>query len=536
MVNLVHEFLIENVQRFADNQVLKDRTGVTLNMLELDELTNQIANFIIGLNIKKGDTVALFLETSTYAAAFVFGVMKSGAIYVPLNIQSPIAVIDKILYQTNPKLIIIDSRYEKLFSNSSYVIETHTPILANTYNTISSNEVQVYSLNELKPLHKKKVINQPNIIPKDLLCIIYTSGTTGNPKGVMCRHENIVPFFHYVSKTFKHGSTFVTMSRSPLSFDPYLTEIIPNMMNGGRVYFCSFTTLSSFFRTIEREKINDFDCPPSLMNILIKNPQYIVKYDLSSIKEIWIGYEYCHIPYVKKLQELFPDAKIFHGYGTSETYASSAFYEVCEIPSIWKALPIGIPVDGTELLIINEQGTETEPGEIGEMVVRGSSVMPGYWKDADATKKAFRPNPLYPQNNERVYYTGDLFTSDSFGNQFYVGRCVNQKKINGYRVELMEIERCILQLSWVEGCEPIVVTVDDIDKIICYIVSDERKRELPMLRNHCKENLETYKIPSEFIYIDKMPINNNGKVDINKLKSWYYESINSKGKLVQEHV
>lgn len=521
MANLIHEFLTENVNKYYQNEIFKDKLKITMTMNEVNEFSNQVANFIIESGVKKGDRIGLFLDTSTFAAAIVFGVIKAGAIYVPINTQSNIESIDNILHSVTAKMLIIDKQYVDRLKKSNYIKKENPVILCNTYDTDLEQCINSFTLKDIQQFESEKVEKQPYIIPKDLVCIIHTSGTSGKPKGVMCRHENIVPFFNYVSKTFGHDETFVTMSRSPLSFDPYLTEIIPNMMKGGKTFFYSFSTLSAFMKTIESEKINDFDCPPSIMNILINNPEYVRRYDFSSIKEIWIGYEYCPISSVKKLKDLFPNAKIIHGYGTTETYASSAFYEVDKIDEKWHSLPIGKPVEGTELLIINEKGEKALPEEEGEMVIRGNSVMPGYWNNQDETNKVFRPNPIFTNSNEIVYYTGDLFVSDFDGNQFYVGRKENFVKINGYRVDLKEIQETLLEVPDVVECQPIKIEVNGIDKIVCFVVLKEESVELKILQKHCREKLEIYKMPYKFIRIEKMPLNSSGKVDFQYLKKIY---------------
>ncbi|AUM64509.1 hypothetical protein C0R09_08195 [Brevibacillus laterosporus] len=518
---LVHDFLTDNLHKNKDNILLKEK-GIFITHGELERRSNRFCNYLEYLGVNKQDRVALIMDSSINAVIAVVGIMKRGAIFVPINVNSSTANINYIIQETESSLLIVDGTFQSLLNNLEYIKTKRTPVII--------NDGKLYHDEELDSFHgyinfSDNITNKEEIISKDLVYIIFTSGTTGKPKGVMISHENISPFMTYVVERFKHNKDTKTLSKTPISFDPFLTEIVPSFISGGTVLlYKDLISIKNFLKTLQDGQITNFGCGPALLLLLEENRNILQDYDLSNLNQIYFGYESCPINTIKILQNELPHVSFINGYGTTETFASSTFYEIENLQDKEiETFPIGRPIKGTELMILNENKKLTKPGEIGELVVRGTTVMNGYWKNKEKTDEVLRPNPLFSESLEKVYFTGDLVKRDKDNNIIFVGRKDDQVKIQGYRVELSEVQRRIEENNLVKECCVIAVEKGNSKRIVCYLITNNNsKEELEVIKKCSVETLESYKIPQEWIFIDQMPRNANSKVDKKKLEGIYY--------------
>ncbi|MCY8490940.1 AMP-binding protein [Bacillus atrophaeus] len=525
---LVHELLSDNLTRTSGNTLLKER-NMCITHSELENRSNQFSNYLFELGVNKGDRIALLMDASIDAVIAIVGIMKIGAIYVPINVSCSKEKIDYILNETESKIFIAESKYlNGLLANSS-LNKIKTIIRGNEEKGFEFYRFSDYLTFSREQLKRNKIIS------KDIVNIIFTSGTTGTPKGVMVRHENITPFMNYVTKRFNHNELTRTLGKTPLSFDPFLTEIVPSFISGGFVYlYNNLISINHFLKVLHEEKITNFGCGPSLLLLLVENKELLRKYDLSNMQQIYFGYENCPLNTIRTLQTYLPQVTFINGYGTTETYASSTFHEInYPIPDDMESLPIGEPIEGTELLILNEEFSLTKPDEIGEMVIRGNSVMSGYWKNPKTTDEVLRVNPLFPESMEKVYFTGDLVKRNSNGDILFIGRKDTQIKIQGYRVELLEVQGFIESHPLVKECCVIVIEQKGTKKMVCYLVTKENVlTELDEIKSNLISNLEPYKFPHEWKLISHIPRNANSKVDRKILENMYRKEIHSEHNII----
>ncbi|MFD1887700.1 AMP-binding protein [Paenibacillus wenxiniae] len=514
MSQLVHDFLIDNLYKTSNNILLKEYDH-TLTHGELHDQSNQFCNYLYSLGVKKGERVALLMDSSIHSIIALVGIMKKGAIYVPINTSSSEDVIEYIINETEVSTVIADAKYCNKLDQLSMKKDLKLIIHGSASEDQNMYVFEKYSDFEVHIQHPE------HIISSDIINIVFTSGTTGTPKGVIVRHECITPFMNYVTKRFHHNEATRTLSDTPLSFDPFLTEIVPSFIGGGFVYlYKGLMSINKFLKVIERENITNFGCGPSLLLLLSSNKHILQEYDLSSLQEIYFGYESCPTTTIQTLQTYLPNVTFINGYGTTETYASSTFHEITyPVTDEIKNFPIGDPIEGTELLVINEDNELTEPDEIGELVIRGNSIMSGYWKNQDATEKVLKVNPIFPESLEKVYFTGDLVKRLPNNDIIFVGRKDTQVKINGYRVELLEIQNIIEKHSLTKECCILAMNENDTNKIYCYLITENNsQQELDEIKTYLIAKLEPYKIPYKWIMIDRMPRNSNGKVDKKQLE------------------
>ncbi len=514
MENLVHKYLTDHVEKYGNRTLVTEKEN-NYTFEELETMSNQMANYLKEWNVKRYDRVCLIMDSTINALVTILGVMKLGAIFVPISVAANPAKVKKICMQTTPRLIVCDEKYVtqemtdwgyKMIINGSSRYGDGDHVLGN-YRSFSGNRIN------------------SRVLSKDILYIMFTSGTTGEPKGVMISHESVCTFMDYVVKKFDHNESTCTLAKTPISFDPYLTEIVPSFIGGGRVVLFSSTySINSFFKIIQKEKISNFGCGPSLLRLMLKNRNFFHKYDVSSLQEIYFGYENCPIWVIRELQELMPGTKFINGYGTTETYASSTFHIVEDLKNKnITDMPIGDPIDGTELLVMKEN-RRAKAGEVGELVVRGTSLMNGYWKNERDTALVMRNHPEFPLSQEKVYYTGDLVKLGDKGDITFVGRMDEQIKINGYRVELLEIEKLVESFEGVLECAVIFIEDDNINRLICFY-SSKHPFAVKDLKDMCSRELEHYKVPNEWVEVEELPHNHNSKLDKRELQRYYIEKI-----------
>ncbi|KPI55146.1 hypothetical protein KW94_03860 [Clostridioides difficile] len=503
--------LIEDVKQNYNN-VLLNHNGNTLTNEELDKMSNQFGNFLLMHNIKKGDRIGLLLDLTIDSVISIFGILKIGAIYVPINPNQSVNNIKFIIEDTECKILISEEEYLNSLSSYRNKIIVHNMSNQATTDKIDFMEYKISSTNKIKM----------KIIDKDIIYIMYTSGTTGTPKGVMINHQCIMTFMNYVVNTFRHSKNTRSLCRTPIYFDPFLTEIIPSIMSGGQVYIQSKNvSITKLLMFIEKNKITNLGCGPSLLYLLVDNRHILKKYDMSSLEEIYIGYEKCNIKLIKSLQKILPKVDFINGYGTTETFAASTFYVIPNLlENSMTDIPIGKPIDDVDLFVINDNYEKVEFNEVGEIVLRGKTLFNGYWNNMEETTKHLKKNPLFKESNEFVYYTSDLAKIDSDGNIFFVGRKDDQIKIRGFRVELGEIKHVLENSYFIKECCILKIN----NNLVCFY-SSYIDIEKSSIINFCKERLEDYKIPNKWFILDELPRNSNGKIDKKELESHYNKNI-----------
>jgi acyl-CoA synthetase (AMP-forming)/AMP-acid ligase II len=351
-------------------------------------------------------------------------------------------------------------------------------------------------------------------IDLDLASLIYTSGTTGNPKGVMLTHLNMVSAATSIIKYLENRTSDIILNTLPLSFDYGLYQILMAFKFGGTVILeKSFIFPYEIINSVIKNNVTGWPMVPTIVAILLtlKN---LSKYDFPNLRYITSTGQALPPNHIKRLQEIFPKVQIFSMYGLTEC-KRVAFLppeELVRIPSsVGKAIP------NTETFIIDEKGKEiTEPGRVGELVVRGSTVMKGYWGLPEETAKRLHQGK-YP--GENFLYTGDLFQKDEGGYLYFVGRKDDMFKSSGELVSPKEIENVLYKIEDVLEAA-IIGTEDEIlgMAIKAFVVL---KQESAMTREDiiqfCTTHLESFMVPKYIVFQESLPRTSSGKIQKSSL-------------------
>ncbi|MCP4180515.1 MAG: amino acid adenylation domain-containing protein [bacterium] len=480
--NTIVDVFEEQVEKTPD-KIAVIFEDIKLTYRALNEKANIIANFLINkVELMADDKIALFLNRSERVIISIFGILKAGAAYVPIDLEYPQERIDYILKESNPKVLL----YEQ-------------------YTDIDSIENKI---DISKILNHKELIENPyrEITPTDLAYIIFTSGSTGKPKGVMIEHKSVVNLTSWLNREIDFKQNPNMMQMTNFCFDVSIEEIFSPLLNGGTIFMPQANirlNKDAFTKFVNDHDINVVEFVPSLLkDCIIENKI------MRSIRIILIGAE--RLQPALRDQVLDKNYKLINLYGPTETTVTSVFAHCNKEDDV-----IGKPISNTEIYIVDKQNNLVPIGIPGELIIAGEGLARGYLGDKELTDRKFLKSLF--NNGIRMYKTGDLARWLSSGNIEFLGRIDNQVKIRGFRIELGEIENA---LNKIDGIELAVVLVkngiDEEKNLVAYYVS-KGDIEYTELRSFLMKTLPYYMIPSYFVFINSMPLTSNKKIDIEAL-------------------
>lgn len=437
-------------------------------------------------NSKNGEPVGLVYNDDIQTYASILALWFKGFSYVPLHSLQPIARNKEIISQTRMKLVL-DSSNESKYDNLIEVIKTK-----NIINNVNE-DVEI------------------NFIEDDALAyILFTSGSTGKPKGVQLSRLNLASFAESFQKIIKITSNDRCLQNFDLTFDVSVQCYLIPLLNGGCVYTVPLNEVKYVYVAdlIEREKLTFAALPPSLVRFL---KPYLEEINWGSLNQCILTAEASKIENVEALSRIAPRANIFNFYGPTEATIYCTYYKLNDnIKNHSGLISIGKPFDGVDAIIIDENGKQVEVGEKGELCVAGKQLTPGYWDNPEKNAEVFA-FMNYNGTEKRFYHTGDLCYFDTDGDIQCLGRIDFQAKIQGFRVELGEIEYFISKYS---KCETVVVAIKNNtgdDQLVAFIQSDIIPQN--NIINYLKQHLPSYMIPGRYVFVTDFPLNQNGKVD-----------------------
>ncbi len=500
MVINILEYLEKTVERVPSKIAFADEE-INITFKEVYDKARSIGSFLYEQGLRK-EPIVVFMKKSPKAITSFLGVLYSGSYYVPIDEEMPRHRVELILENLKPKAMICDRESYELSKEFNFKGKTYL------YECLEHEDIDTLIL--------KKV--RDKAIDIDPMYIVFTSGSTGIPKGVIANHRSVIDYVESLSEVLEINEDTVFGNQAPLYFDACLKEIVPTLMFGATTYLIPKQYFMSPIKLIEflnEYKINTtcwvvsgYTIVSSLGALSKIRPQYLKTAAFVSevfpVKQFTIWRESC------------PNVNFYNLYGPTEVTGICCYYKVERDFKIDEVIPVGKPFRNTGLLLLKEDDTEVEQGEIGEICVRGTCLTLGYFNDSIRTKEVFVQNPLNKAYDELIYRTGDLGKFNQDGDLVFVSRKDYQIKHMGHRIELGEIEVIVNTLEGIQSC--CCIFDQDSKKIVLYYSGDIEKKGVT---SYLKGKLPRYMLPNKVICLDILPLTANGKIDRKLLKEKY---------------
>jgi amino acid adenylation domain-containing protein len=471
---------------------------------ELDAAANRLARALVEAGCRKGDRVCFLYPKKPAAMVWMLGILKAGAMHVPLDLASPAERLRRIVGSCEPRFIIAAGPAAPLaaeLQDLSKIVWMEDAVPAGLRAAFTLKDVARASA---EPLPVKTT-------PQDPAHILFTSGSTGIPKGVPITHANVMAFVSWGLKHFGLDHTDRVSGHTPLHFDLSTYDIFGAYAAGAELHVVPLETALLPHRLAEWirvSRLTQWFSVPSVLNYIAK-VDALRQDDFPELRRVmWCG-EVLPTPVLMHWMKRLPHARFTNLYGPTETTIASSFYDVPACPqSPTEVIPIGRACDGEELLVIDE-----------EVHIGGVGLSPGYWRDAEKTAAAFLPHPTRP--GERIYRTGDLGRLRPDGLVELIGRADTQIKSRGYRIELGEIEAALASLPLLRESAVVAIPSQGFEQwqICCAYVPMEGRSATPaQIRAELARLIPSYMMPARWQAYEALPRNANGKVDRPLLK------------------
>jgi long-chain acyl-CoA synthetase len=505
---LVGDFLKNSAQLFPKKiALIFGKRKLTYE--EMDASANRLANALISRGIKRDDRVGIFFDNSVEAVIAIFAILKANATFVVINPTTKFQKLSYILNNCRMSALIAGwDRFTLVSEICEDVPSLNSVILCGAREeSAKADPARFLDFEEL--LRSSSPQPPPSkCIDQDLAAIIYTSGTTGVPKGVMMTHLNMVSACTSITTYLENTSSDVILDVLPLSFDYGLYQVLMAFKIGGTLVLeRTFLYPFDIVKTIIREKVTGFPGVPTMFALLLQLER-LKDYDFKHLRYITNTAAALPVSHVKKLREVFPHTQIYLMYGLTECKRVS-YLPPDELDRRPDSVGRGMPNE--EVYVVDEQGRKVKPGEIGELVVRGSNVMRGYWELPEETNKLLKPGK-HP--GERVLYTGDLFRMDEEGFLYFVARKDDIIKTRGEKVSPKEVESVLYRLDAV--LEAAVMGVSDpiLGEAIKAVVVLKNGMDITEeeVRHFCAQNLEDFMVPKIVEFRQSLPKTETGKI------------------------
>lgn len=513
---LVDDLVAQSAARVPDRVAVVDGER-SVTYAELDATANRLAHLLVECGVRPGDRVGLYLEKSLEAVTGIYGILKAGATYVPLDPGAPPARLGIIAGDAGLKCLITGAEkadeWPALIAEGAPV-ETLVALNVADGEIAGPDGVRVFTSTALAA-HPAEAPSDIRRSASDLAYILYTSGSTGVPKGVMLSHLNAMAFVDWGVAEFSVTANDRLSSHAPLHFDLSVFDLYAAARAGAAVVIVP-AQLALFpvelAKWIRQAGITVWYSVPSILTLLVLRGK-LAEVELPALRTILFAGEVFPTKHLHRLMELLPHVRFANLFGPTETNVCT-WYEVPrwsgEPPT---SIPIGKAITGVDVFAVREDGTVAPRGEIGELYVRGPTVMQGYWGDQERTARTLLREWEGESAGFPVYRTGDLVHLDENGDWIFLGRRDSQIKSRGYRIELGDIEAALNQHPGVVECAVVAIPDEVVtNRIKAYVV---RRGDVgdDQLNRFLGERLPRYMAPELYEFRDDLPRSSTGKID-----------------------
>lgn len=493
----ISQLFEEQVKLTPNNIAIKFKNN-SLTYDELNKKANQVANFLRNLGITTNDVIAIRLNKSLEMIVGIVGILKAGGCYLPIDLSYP---------QERVSFMLKDSKAKFFLTNQLHKDDLDVEIPCHLLDFSSDNEIYFNSEEDLECINS----------PEDLIYIIYTSGSTGIPKGVMLCHRNVVRLIKNEHFQFDFDENDVWTMFHSVAFDFSVWELYACLLYGSKLILVPETTAKDpkkFLQLLRNENVTVLNQTPTYFYNLLDRELLNEDSNLS-VRYIIFGGEALKPNLVKPWKDKYPFTKIINMYGITETTVHVTFKELNDEDLLSSNSNIGQPIPTLKVYVMDKYLHILPYGVEGEMCVSGLGVCKGYLNRPELNNEKFIQNPYNP--SEILYRSADDAILSKNGDLYYLGRIDNQVKIRGFRIEIGEIESKLLRHPNISKCVVLPKKNGDTDSyLVAYVVADE-KISANELKLYISKLVPEYMIPSFFVFLDKMPLTSNGKVNRKEL-------------------
>ena len=507
-VPLLQDYLAGSAARLPD-KVAVVAQGQRFTYAEIDARANALANTLRARGVTRGDRVMIYADNTIETVVSFWAALKADGVATIINPLTKGDKLDYLLNDCRPAAFISDQHIANVF-RGPVVRSPHPKAII-----VSGDANAATALDDPRAITFEAALQGERSAPPpgrnidvDLAAIVYTSGSTGEPKGVMLTHRNMLTAATSITTYLENREDDVILGVLPLAFDYGLYQMIMSFRMGARLVLeRSFTFPGQVLSVMVQEKVTGFPGVPTIF-ATIAGLKSIRQYDLSAIRYVTNTAAALPVKHILMLRDLFPQAKIFSMYGLTEckrcTYLPPADIDR-------KPESVGIAIPNTELWIVDDQGNKLGPDQVGQLVIRGATVMKGYWEKPEATAKKLKPGPL---PSEMVLYTGDYCRLDDEGYLYFVARMDDVIKSRGEKVAPKEVENALVNIAGVRESAVIGVADDLLGQAVkAFVVLDPGvtlgEKEL---QKECQKRLESFMVPKFIEIVAELPKTTTGKI------------------------
>jgi amino acid adenylation domain-containing protein len=488
----VAETFTRQAERTPDAVALVHDGGTT-TYRELDVLANRLAHRLLRLGLRAEDRVAVLQQRSVELVVSTLAVLKAGGAYVPLDQRSPDDRLTAVVAQSGARLLLTDRAFEQRMVAPG----------------VTKVTVDVTEPAGAEPDTDPGVRAHPD----GLAYVMHTSGSTGVPKGVAVRHRDVVSLA--LDRCWRGENQRRVLLHSPYAFDASTYELWVPLLSGRQVVIAppGDLDIGQLAELIGEREITGLWLTAGLFRLLAEQAPGC----FARVREVWSGGDVVPPATVRRVLESCPELVVGNGYGPTETTTFATRHLVRAGDSVSTVVPIGRPMDGMRVYVLDDRLRPTPPGVAGEVHIAGAGVARGYLDQPRLTAERFVADPFGPPG-ERMYRTGDLARWNDQGELEFVGRVDEQVKIRGFRVETGEIEGVLREHPAVRQAVVLARSgTVGTRSLTAYVVpaadGTDTSGFAADLRGHCVARLPDYMVPSVFVPLDELPLTRNGKID-----------------------